>query len=177
MTKKIITLSGKQFCGKDTVAKILLSKLPSFVRVGLADAIKLEYSRRTGLSVEEIEANKSLYRPDLIALGNEGRNIDKDYWLKSILKLDHDVIVPDVRLPHEIEVFKEHGAFCIRVEASSVARSKRGVLTKEDDYTEIALDNYKNWNYVLSNDSDYNFLVLNSKDLLSAINIFFMTNF
>ena len=55
MAKKIIVLSGKQYSGKDTVAKILLEKLTGFRRVGIGDAIKLEYSKRTGLSVEEIE--------------------------------------------------------------------------------------------------------------------------
>ena len=121
MEKFIITLSGKQFCGKDTVAKILLERLPSFRRIGLADAIKIKYSERTGLSVEEIEKNKSQYRPDLIALGNEGRAISQDYWIKTILEQDGNIIVPDVRMPFEVDTFKACNAFCIRVEASAEA--------------------------------------------------------
>ena len=50
--KKIIVFSGKQFSGKDTVAKILLGKLKDFKRIGIADAIKSEYSAKTGLSIE-----------------------------------------------------------------------------------------------------------------------------
>lgn len=166
---KFITLSGKQFCGKDTVAKILLDRLPSFHRIGLADAIKLKYSERTGLTLEEIEKNKSKYRPDLIALGNEGRAINPDYWLNTIIEKDENIIVPDVRMPHEVEVFKAAGAFCIRVEASSAARSKRGALTREDDYTETALDNFDNWNYIIKNEGSYEELVENSEQLISAI--------
>ena len=105
---KIITLSGKQFCGKDYTARLLLESLPSFCRIGLADDNKLEYSKQTGLSVEEIEKNKSTYRPDLIALGNKGRAISPDYWINNILEKDANVIVPDVRLPHEVEKFKEN---------------------------------------------------------------------
>ena len=98
MTKKIIVLSGKQYSGKDTVAKILLEKLTGFRRVGIGDAIKLEYSKRTGLSVEEIEKNKATYRPDLINLGNEGRAISDTYWLCALLNIEGNLIIPDMRL-------------------------------------------------------------------------------
>ena len=78
MADKIIILSGKQFCGKDTVAKILLEIFPDFQRIGLGDAIKLEYGEREGLSLEEIEKHKPLYRQDLIDLGNFRRSQDSD---------------------------------------------------------------------------------------------------
>ena len=58
--KKLIVFSGKQFSGKDTVAKILLERLTSFKRIGIGDAIKMMYSKKTGLSLEEIEQNKSV---------------------------------------------------------------------------------------------------------------------
>jgi len=153
MNKKMIILSGKQFSGKDTVAAMLLKLLPGFERIGIGDAIKIEYSRRTGLSLEEIEKNKSNYRPDLIALGDEGRAKDPDYWLKKIIDYENSVIVPDIRLPHELELFKKHGAISIRVESSREARANRGTLVKEDDTTEVALDNVKDWDYVIENNS------------------------
>ncbi len=169
MTKKIITLSGKQFCGKDTVAKILLENLKDFKRIGLADALKAEYSRRTNLSVEEIEKNKSKYRQDLIALGNEGRAISLDYWTEKILSQDCNVIVPDVRMPHEIERFKQFNGYSIRVESTEENRAKRGVLSSANDYTEKALDDYQNWDYVIENNGTYEELKNKSNDLILAI--------
>lgn len=169
MKKHIIILSGKQFCGKDTIAKILLERLQNFRRIGLADAIKIKYSEKTGLSLTEIETNKSKYRPDLIALGNEGRAINPDYWLNTILEQEENVIVPDVRVPHEVEKFKENDAFCIRVEASAKSRSQRGILTKEDDYTETALDNFSNWDYIIKNEGTYEDLQANVDRLISEI--------
>lgn len=169
MTQKIITLSGKQFCGKDTVAKILLEKLEDFKRIGLADAIKIKYSERTGISVEEIEKNKSIYRPDLITLGNEGRAINPDYWINSILEQDCNVIVPDVRMPHELEKFKSQNSFCIRVESTQEARAKRGALSKENDYTETALDDVKSWDYIITNNSSYEKLQEEVDNLIEAI--------
>lgn len=169
MANIIITFSGKQFSGKDTVAKILMDELKSFRRIGLGDAIKLEYSNLTGLTLDEIEKNKSLYRPDLIALGDKGRAIDPDYWLNSIINQKGNVIVPDVRMPREYEIFRKNNAFCIRVESSEEVRSKRGIIVKADDPTETALDCIDDWDYVIENNSTYDDLVNASLGLLDII--------
>lgn len=162
--KKIIVISGKQYSGKDTLAKILLEKLSGFSRIGIGDAIKIEYGKKRGLTFDEIESQKHLYRADLIELGNWGRSIDSDYWLKNLADMNN-IIVPDVRVEHELDFFKEMGAFLVRVESSIENRAKRGVLTSADDNTETALDNYSNWNIVVENNSDYQSL-LNQADLV-----------
>ena len=86
MANKIIIFSGKQYSGKDTAAKIMLEELTDYRRCAMGDIIKLTYGKEKGLTYEEIEANKSQYRADLIALGNWGRAQDPDYWLKKILE-------------------------------------------------------------------------------------------
>ena len=166
MTKKIIVFSGKQYSGKDTVAKILLNELKDFKRIGLGDAIKIEYGKTIGKTFEEIEKEKHLYRADLIKFANEKRAIDQDYWIKKIVEYPDNVIVPDMRVKREYDFFKSQGAYMIRVEASVEARSKRGTLVKADDPTETALDDIKDWDYVISNESDYETLVKNTEKLL-----------
>lgn len=169
MSKKIIVLSGKQFSGKDTFAKFLLEFLTDFKRIGLGDAIKIEYGKQKGLTFEEIEANKSQYRADLIALGDWGRAQDPDYWLKRIIEQDDNVIVPDLRMPHELKVFKEHNAIAIRVEAPRENRSLRGELVKENDPTETLLDSVKDWDFVISNDGTLNELREKAKNLAKKL--------
>lgn len=156
--KNIIIISGKQYSGKDTLAKILLEKLPNFTRVGIGDAIKIEYGKRKNLTFEQIESQKHLYRADLIELGNWGRSIDGDYWLKNLANMNN-IIVPDVRVEHELNFFKKMGAYLIRVESSTENRAKRGILTNINDNTETALDNYTNWDIIIENNSDYQSLV------------------
>ncbi|MBQ8634711.1 hypothetical protein IJ425_00980 [bacterium] len=168
---KIIIISGKQYSGKDTVAKILLDKLDGFKRVGIGDAIKLEYGRNKGLSFDEIESNKHLYRADLIELGNYGRSIDCDYWLKNLAGMDK-IIVPDVRLEHELNFFKSRGAFLLRVESSEENRAKRGVLTNADDYTETALDSYSGWDFIIDNNLGYSELVGKADEVVNVFNKF-----
>lgn len=173
MAEKIIILSGKQYCGKDTVAKILLQNLTNFKRIGLGDAIKLEYGEQKGLSFEEIEKNKHLYRQDLINLGNQRRSEDKDYWIKKVIQLPGNIIVPDVRVKRELEFFKEANAYAIRVEASRETRSQRGTLVGETDVTEVDLDNIEDWSYTIQNNSTYEDLEKESVKLVKEINTHF----
>lgn len=167
--KKIICISGKQYSGKDTVAKILLESLKDFKRVGIADSIKLEFGKINNLSFDEIEKNKGKYRTALIELGNKGRNISPDYWLNKILDMNENIIIPDVRLLHEAVVFKNAGAFLVRVEADYNVRVQRGIITNSTDNTEIELDNYTGFNYVLQNNSTYNELVQNTNALIELL--------
>ena len=155
MANKIIIFSGKQYSGKDTVAKIMLAEMKDYKRCAMGDIIKLTYGEQQGLTYEEIEKNKPLYRQDLINLGNWGRAQDPDYWLKKIVEQDGNIMVTDVRVPHEYEVFKNAGAITIRVEASRDTRASRGELVGENDITEVGLDNIKNWDYIIENNSDY----------------------
>ena len=169
MAEKIIILSGKQYSGKDTVAKILLENLTNFHRIGLGDAIKLEYSEKTGLPFEEIEKNKHLYRQDLINLGNKRRSEDKDYWIKKVIAQEGNIIVPDVRVKRELEFFMAENAFKIRVDASRETRALRGKLVGENDVTEIDLDDVSDWDYVISNNSTYENLQAESIKLANRI--------
>lgn len=173
MNKKIIVLSGKQFCGKDTVAKILLSEFKNFKRIGLGDAIKIEFGEKNNLTFEEVETNKSNFRAELQALGNSKRKLDSNYWIKKIIDMPDDIIVPDIRVQAEYDYFNEAGAFKIRVNASSANRSKRGTLSAENDITETALDNITDWNYIISNDGTYEDLLNNIKPLLKEIKKYF----
>lgn len=172
MAEKIIVLSGKQYSGKDTVAKILLENLTNFKRIGLGDAIKLEYSEKTNIPFEEIEKNKHLYRQDLINLGNKRRSEDKDYWIKKVISQPGNIIVPDIRVKRELEFFKAENAFTIRVEATRETRSQRGKLVGETDVTEVDLDDVKDWNYVISNNSTYENLQAESLKLANEIKSF-----
>lgn len=156
MADKIIIFSGKQYSGKDTAGKILLDTLPDYKRCAMGDIIKYEYGRQHNLTYEEIEANKSKYRAGLIELGNWGRSQSPDYWLDKIINTDGNIIVTDVRVPHEYEKFKSAGAISIRIEASREVRAQRGELIGENDITEVGLDNVTDWDYVITNNSDYN---------------------
>ena len=156
MADKIIIFSGKQYSGKDTAAKILLDVMKDFRRCAMGDIIKIEYGKIHNLTYEEIEANKSQYRQGLIDLGNWGRSQSPDYWLEKIISQEGKIVVTDVRIKHEYEIFKKAGAISIHVEADRAVREARGgKLVGEDDVTEVDLDNIQDWNFLLDNNKDY----------------------
>lgn len=169
MANKIIIFSGKQYSGKDTAAKIMLEKLKDYKRCAMGDIIKLTYGKIHNLTYDEIEANKANYRAGLIELGNWGREQDPDYWLKKILEQDGNIIVTDVRVPHEYEIFKNAGAISIRIEASRETRAQRGELVGENDITEIGLDNIKNWDFIVTNNDNYENLKIQMEKLIHKI--------
>ena len=169
MADRIIIFSGKQYSGKDTVAKIMLAAMPDFRRCAMGDIIKLTYGKEHNLTYDEIEKNKPIYRQDLINLGNWGRSQDPDYWLKKIIEQDGNIMVTDVRVPHEYETFKNAGAIAIRVEASRETRMARGELVGETDITEVGLDDIKDWDYVIDNNSDYESLKSKVEKLIEEL--------
>ncbi len=170
MANKIIIFSGKQYSGKDTAAKILMEAMPNFRRCAMGDIIKLEYGKQHNLSYEEIENNKPLYRQGLIELGNWGRSQSADYWLQKIIEQSGDIVVTDVRIKHEYDVFKSAGAISIRVEATRDVRETRGgKLIGEDDVTEVDLDNIQDWDFVIDNNKDYETLKKHVLEIVEKI--------
>jgi len=170
MADKIIIFSGKQYSGKDTAAKIMLDNMPDFKRCAMGDIIKITYGAQHNLSYDEIENNKPLYRQGLIDLGNWGRAQSPDYWIDKIIEQTGNIIVTDVRVPHEYEIFKKAGAISIRVETDRDLREKRGgTLVGEDDITEVGLDDITDWDYVIDNNSDYENLKLQVEKIIKDI--------
>lgn len=170
MANRIIIFSGKQYSGKDTAAKILMDEMPSFKRCAMGDVIKLEYGKLNNVTYEEIEANKPKYRQGLIDLGNWGRAQDKDYWLNKIIAQEGNIVVTDVRIKHEYELFKSAGAISIRIEADRKLRESRGgKLIGENDVTEVDLDDIQDWDYIIDNNKDYKTLKKNVLKIVQEI--------
>ena len=170
MADKIIIFSGKQYSGKDTAAKILMEAMPEYRRLAMGDIIKFEYAKEHNLTYEEIEANKPKYRQGLIDLGNWGRSQSPDYWLEKIISQSGKIVVTDVRIKHEYDVFKSAGAISIRIEATREIRETRGgKLIGENDVTEVDLDNIQDWDFLIDNNKDYETLKENVLKIVAKI--------
>lgn len=170
MSDKIIIFSGKQYSGKDTAAKILMEYMPEYKRFAMGDIIKLEYGKLHNITYEEIEANKPKYRQGLIDLGNWGRKQSPDYWIQKIIEQQGNIVVTDVRIKHEYEVFKSAGAISIRIEVDRDLREQRGgKLVGEDDITEIDLDDIRDWDFLIDNNKDYETLKQNIQQIVEKL--------
>ena len=145
--------------------------MPNLKRCAMGDIIKIEYGKQYGLSYEEIENNKPKYRQGLIDLGNWGRQQSPDYWLEKIIAQEGDIVVTDVRIKHEYEVFKSAGAISVRVEADrDIRESRGGNLVGEDDVTEVDLDDIQDWDFVIDNNKDYETLKSKVLEIVESLN-------
>ena len=98
---------------------------------------------------------------------NWGRQQSADYWIQKIIEQKGNIVVTDVRIKHEYDVFKAAGAISIRVNADRDLRELRGgKLVGEDDVTEIDLDDIQDWDFVIDNNKDYETL---KKEVLKIV--------
>lgn len=77
------------------------------------------------------------------------------------------LIISDIRLPREVEVFKEKlNAITIRV--NNLFSNNNLTADQKSHETEIALDNYNNFDYEIDNDN-HNTLALKVNDLIRKV--------
>ncbi|EFO16693.2 phosphomevalonate kinase [Loa loa] len=164
----IICLSGKRKCGKDFVANLLANRLEEngykVIIYGISYPLKEEYAQLNGVNAERLKNDmeyKEIYRQDMITWSEQIRNNDCGYFCRKVLARANStdvLIVTDCRRLSDIEFFKMHCSShlrLLRIEASLPIREMRGfVFVKgiDDQMTECGLDEYTNWDIVISND-------------------------
>jgi hypothetical protein len=153
---KLIGISGKKKSGKDQVCSylttILQTKGKSCCRIGFADALKEEVAVLFKVDVQYIEKHKDNFRLILQGYGTDYRRdlFSENYWVDKLIRnvykyrgANDYVIVPDVRFYNEAQCIKDLGGLLFRV-----------VRTPEEidsHASEIQLDSYENYDYVIDN--------------------------
>lgn len=179
MIRKMFLICGKQYSGKDTVAKWLqrcLHRDPKghACNVALATLLKFKYMAKYHLRIEELITNKHLHRKGLQKMGSAFRTLDVDYWCKKLtdsiceniydehINKDSNIIVSDMRYLSEVEYFTN---FCsknnydmrvIKVIATLETRQKRAEklgqeLVGQDHQSETEIEEIEA-NYNIHND-------------------------
>ena len=115
MSYKIIGLTGLARSGKDSVYKILESRLPRVLRFAFADELKTMCNdlclKLTGIrTFTDDDKEKECIRPLLVLAGMLARKSDPDFWIKRIrLSVcteawgQRRVVITDVRFPNEAD--------------------------------------------------------------------------
>lgn len=153
---KLIGLSGKAGSGKDWLGRTVLEPA-GWSKFALAWPMKHE-AMGHGFSYREVHYDKpEPVRRWLQHRGTEDgwHKYGEEYWLRiadgwmRTLSETYGVrrfYVPDIRFPHEVAWIKRHGGAVIRLVG-------RGGLHGDaaEHESETALDDYRGWDYVLSN--------------------------
>ena len=163
-----VLVSGKAQSGKDTISDYLVKNY-NFEKIAFATALKNCLRQFSDWDGQKDEAGRKL----LQSVGQAFREYDKDNWVKLLLieieaKIYHlyiknyatkniNFVISDVRFINEIVRFKElikkripkANFITIRVERPSLDND-----TWRKDISETELDNYKEFDYTVNNDSD-----------------------
>ncbi len=155
---KIFLISGKAGSGKNEVANILKKELKNAVITGFSKYIKLfalEYTDWDGRDLTKP-------REFLQTMGDELRKINQNFLTNRLLedfkvyeRTFSYVIISDVRLIYELEYIKKNSPYSIITIRVNASESKRDLKDKEKNHhTEIELDDYKKFDYILENKFD-----------------------
>ncbi len=175
MKKKVFLLCGKARCGKDTAANVIKKYYENkAIITSISKYIKLyamEISAWTGSEIDKPRTLLQELGTDIVRdkLGK------KDIYINRLLD-DIDVyhyfsdivVVKDIRFPREIELIKN------KYPNTTVIHIKRINFENELDEkqknhpTEIALDNYHNFDYEIIND-DFKTLEIDIINILKGI--------
>ncbi len=156
---KIFLIAGKAGSGKNETAKIISDILGKTVITSFSKYIKLFAVEMTAW--DGSDQNKP--RTFLQEMGDTLRSIDENFLTKRFLedmlvyeKYYENVIVSDVRLINEIEFVKKSPYKVITIRVNSTY-SKRELNSHEQNHiTELELDNYPDFDYIIENEFNDN---------------------
>lgn len=178
--KNLIGISGKKRSGKDTFYNVLFQCCPQYECKKFADNLKEICSILTGKPISYFY-NHYYYDTKLEEWGLNIReiqqkvgteifrnNFDKDVWIKSLFSEYSPAfskwVITDVRFPNEAEAIKNKGGILIRI--------NRPELANDDKHdSETSLDDYQDWDYVITNDGTLDEYGEKIIEIVKALNI------
>ena len=174
---RIIGIAGKAKAGKDTLADYLCWNTDKdYEKVHFADILKEGAKQICQLdwwAVNTQEGKESTIpwlnmtvRELLQKFGTAIRKeVDPDFWVKALLNryIDDDIIIADVRFPNEAKAIKDAGGLLVRINRDGAGAGNH--------ISEIALDDYTDWDLVIDNNGTIEDLYKKGKEILNLINI------
>lgn len=125
-------------------------------------------NKTTSIELTDSDGNTITNRRFLQLFGTEvGRNIDPDIWIKALMRRYKDEssdlakpkwIITDVRFPNEADTIKREGGLLIRV--------NRETNSNDSHPSEIALDNYEDFDEIIDNNGSMEDLIGQIYDII-----------
>jgi hypothetical protein len=179
----LIGMSGRRGSGKDTVARLIQQRQPerNWQIRSFGDSIKAVCAALTGESVAPYYSQKGkaqivpLFRRTrgemLQQVGQALRAWEPTVWVDAFfarLPPDACVLVPDVRFPNEADPIRARGGLMLRIEGDPL--HQRGDGTRDDNHpSEIALDDYPGFDFVVHNTGSFADLERQVQELLKQL--------
>jgi hypothetical protein len=188
MSQIVIGLGHKRRSGKDTLADIFVEKY-GFTKIAMADPLKRAVAEMFGLSHEQVYGDlKEVVDPYWNALLFERyqepitprfllQYVGTDLFRNQIHADIHaeatfrkiknnpgtNYVICDIRFPNEADITQDRGSLVARVDRD-VVRDKPA----DKHASEIALDGYTGWDWIVDNNSTLDDLAIAADDIYQA---------
>lgn len=158
---KIFIVAGKANCGKDTTCELI----DNYIKLKQKKVVNLQFSSYIKMYAKTISdwngEEETKPRSLLQELGTEviRKKIDNDFFIKRIVGdievysyYADAITISDARLPEELDSIKKafNSVYKIKIERPNFENDLNNVERKH--ITEVALDNYSDYDYVIVND-------------------------
>ncbi len=151
--EKIYALAGKARSGKDS-ASLIIKNYYKGKKVLVYSCTM--YLKKIIQKISDWNGDEETKPRDMLQkIGKEIKDVYPDYFIE---RMEEDIrflsnycdiiIITGVRLVKELEFLKSHGAFLIKVCKDA---DNNLTLEQKKDITEIDVDNYNDYDYVLNN--------------------------
>lgn len=175
---KIFIVSGKANAGKDTTCELICN----YVKLKNLKCINLQFSSYIKMYAKNIsgwDGNETTKPRSLLQeLGTDiiRKKIDNFFFINRIIEdikvysYYFDVItISDARFPEEIDLVNENfdNVIKVRVERPNFENNLNKLENKH--LTEVALDSYNNYDYVIVNDETINELNEKTKKMIDEV--------
>ena len=156
---RIFLIAGKAGSGKGEVAKLI----KEFYIYKLENCVITEYSKylkRFATELTEWDGNPNTKpRKYLQELGDKIRKLDNKYFINNMIddlkiysNFTDNVVVSDVRYPDEIEDIKLNFDNVCAIYVENQFSASNLTVDEQSHKTEIALEDYQEFDYILTND-------------------------
>lgn len=183
---KLIGISGKKRSGKDQFVNTFLkyhadNKLEKFIHKKFAGKLKQICALITGKLINDfsdpqqydmmLDGWNMTVRELQQKVGTEAfrNNVSNDTWVNALFCdwLNNDRsqkgwIISDVRFPNEVKAIKDRGGIVIRI-------NRTGLPNTDMHDSEIALDDYTEWDYIINNDGSLEEYITKVIDVIKKI--------
>lgn len=183
----IIGISGKIGSGKNTVADIIKKHNKSFQEIAFAYKLKQIVSILSAQDINNTmsQTGKNIYIPEFnMSIGEMLQKVGTDLFrdnfnvntwvIATFLQIFNNpgnYIITDCRFKNEAKAIKDNGGILLRINRSNNNISTNSTRNLQHQ-SEIDLDDYTAFDYIINNDTDLQDLEKKVIDFMKNINIF-----
>lgn len=144
---RLLALVGRRYCGKSTVADMVVKLDSRFTKRSFATVLKEEFAKASGVDIKKLYTVgvKDIYRPAMFDYEKQAKANNRYYFAEKLFSQiapGEFTVIDDLRFLEELKLCLDARAAIYKVHSDPHLRRQRGWIKSEIDahYSETELD-------------------------------------